>query len=182
MGARSSLDGLFQLMVLPKASAPARGPSSHQDRQLQPSPAPGSVVRRDPPPPLPATCPPPLGTPQPVPPCPVPHAPPLRHLLAHSPPPPLFFAPPPHRSDPPLSPTSPPPVPCSEARYAPGAGHLPLLMTGPPQAGGAGGRCVSPLRRVVSMVLCGPARLLSQPACSASPPVLLLGFAAGCVG
>ena len=32
------------------------------------------------------------------------------------------------------------------------------------------------------MVLCGPARFLSQPACSASPPVLLLGFTAGCVG
>ena len=32
------------------------------------------------------------------------------------------------------------------------------------------------------MVLCGPARLLSQPACSASPPVFLLDFAAGCVG
>ena len=53
---------------------------------------------------------------------------------------------------------------------------------GPPQAGGAGDCCVSPLRRVVSMVLCGSARLLSQPACSISPPVLLLGFAAGCVG
>ena len=50
MGARSSLGGLFQLMVLPKASAPARGSSSHQDRQLQPAPAPGSVVLRDPPP------------------------------------------------------------------------------------------------------------------------------------
>ena len=71
MGARSCLGGLFQLMVLPKASAPARGPSSHQDRQL-----------------------------------------------------------------------------------------------------GAGGRCVSPLRRVVSMVLCGSARLVSQSACSASLPVL----------
>ena len=32
------------------------------------------------------------------------------------------------------------------------------------------------------MVLCGSARLLSQPACSTSPPVLLLGFSAGCVG
>ena len=50
MGARSSLGGVFQLMVLPKASAPARGPSSHQDRQLQPAPAPGSVVLRDSPP------------------------------------------------------------------------------------------------------------------------------------
>ena len=69
-----------------------------------------------------------------------------------------------------------------EARRVPGAGHLPLLTTGPPQAGGAGGRCVSPLRRVVSMVLCGSARLLSQPACSTSPPVLLMGFTAGCVG
>ena len=38
-------------MVWRKASAPARGPSSHQDGQLQPAPAPGSVVRRDPPPP-----------------------------------------------------------------------------------------------------------------------------------
>ena len=66
MGARSSLGGLFQLKVLPKASARARGPSSHQDRQLQPAPAPGSVVLRDssPPRPPPATCPPPLGTPQ----------------------------------------------------------------------------------------------------------------------
>ena len=34
----------------------------------------------------------------------------------------------------------------------------------------------------VSMVLCGSARLLSQPACSTSPPVFLLGFAAGCIG
>ena len=32
-----------------------------------------------------------------------------------------------------------PPFPCSEARRVPGAGHLPLLMTGPPQAGGRGG-------------------------------------------
>ena len=53
---------------------------------------------------------------------------------------------------------------------------------GPPQAGGAGDRFVSPMRRVVSMVLCGSARLLSQPACSTSPPVLLLGFVAGCIG
>ena len=37
-------------------------------------------------------------------------------------------------------------------------------------------------RRGVSMVLCGSARLLSQPTCSTSPPVLLLAFAAGCVG
>ena len=47
------MGGLFQLMVLPKASAPARGPSSHQDRQLQPAPAPGSVVLMDPTPPPP---------------------------------------------------------------------------------------------------------------------------------
>ena len=47
---------------------------------------------------------------------------------------------------------------------------------------GTGGRCVSPLRRVVSMVLCGSARLLSLPACSTSPPVFMLGFAAGCIG
>ena len=45
-----------------------------------------------------------------------------------------------------------------------------------------GESCVSPLRRGVSMVLRGSARLLSQPACSTSPPVFLLGFVVGCIG
>ena len=49
MVARSSLGCLFQLMVLPEASAPARGPSSHQDRHLQHAPAPGSIVLSPPP-------------------------------------------------------------------------------------------------------------------------------------
>ena len=71
---------------------------------------------------------------------------------------------------------------CGFTGVATGAHGIAPCMVGPSQAGGAGGRCVSPLRRVVSMVLCGSARLLSQPACSISQPVLLLGFAAGCVG
>ena len=55
MVARSSLGGLFQLMVLPEASAPAREPSPHQDRHLQHAPAPESVVLRKPPPPPPTS-------------------------------------------------------------------------------------------------------------------------------
>ena len=51
MADRSSMGGLFQPMALSEVSAPARGrprtgagPSSHQDRQMQPIPAYGSVV------------------------------------------------------------------------------------------------------------------------------------------
>ena len=99
-------------------------------------------------------------------------------------PPPLFFALPPHRSVPP-PPLPPLPSPHPLLRSTLCARGWPSAPPddGPPPGGGvgAGGRCVSPLRRVVSMVLCGPARLLSQPACSASPPVFLLGFAACCV-
>ena len=50
------------------------------------------------------------------------------------------------------------PFPCSEACRVPGAGHLPLLMTGPPQAGGV--YCVVRLSPPPQ-----PARLLNQPAC-----------------
>ena len=65
-----------------------------------------------------------------------------------------------------------PPFPCSEACRVPGAGHLPLLMTGPPQAGGRGR---GPLRvpaeagGVYGVARLSPppqpARLLNQPAC-----------------
>ena len=61
---------------------------------------------------------------------------------------------------------SPPPFPCSEARCAPGAGHLPLLMTPPralcvpAEAGGVYGVVrLSPPPQ--------PAHLLNQPACIA---------------
>ena len=58
-----------------------------QDQLLQPAPAPGSVVPRAPPPPPPlptrATCPPPLGTPQPIPRSPRP--PPRSRALLPSP-------------------------------------------------------------------------------------------------
>ena len=57
---------------------------------------------------------------------------------------------------------------------------------GPTQAGGGGGgpRCVPAEAGGVVRLSPPPqpARLLNQPACSISPPVLLLGFAAGCVG
>ena len=101
------------------------------------------------------------------------------------------FPPPPPSSPCPLilpsPPLSPPPPPLPVLRSTLCARGWPSATPddGPPRRGGAGGRCVSPLsplRRGVSMVLCGSARLLSQPTCSTSPPVLLLAFAAGCVG
>ena len=74
MVARSSLEGLFQLMVLPEASALARGPSSHQERHLQPTPAPRSVVLSPPLPQPPVLRPWAGPNPLPVPPRPPPHS------------------------------------------------------------------------------------------------------------
>ena len=80
------------------------------------------------------------------------------------------------------SPSSPPPLPLLRSTLCARGWPSATPGDGSPQAGGAGDCCVSPLRRMVSMVLCGSARLLSQPASSTSPPVLLPAFAAGCVG
>ena len=108
------------------------------------------------PPPPPATCPPPLGTHQPIPrpPRPPPHS---RALLPRPGSGELIL---------------PPPLPLPLLRSTPCVRGWPSATPddGPPQArggGGGGGGCVSPLRRMVSMVQCGSARLLSQPACIA---------------
>ena len=79
---------------------------------------------------------------------------------------PSSFRPPPLFSPPPL-----PPLPCSEARRVPGAGHLPHLMTGSPRQGGGRGplRVSAEAGGVYGVVRLSPppqpARLLNQPAC-----------------
>ena len=105
---------------------PGAGPSSHQDRHLQPAPASGSVLLQ------------PLPAPLPRPPVFRPWARPTHPPSTPPPPHSQSMLPRPGTCE--LIPPAPSPFPCSEANRAPWAGHRPLLIMGPP-GGGGGAAC-----------------------------------------